>query len=215
MLSNVPLGFIFHSRGDEKDCLLKDGGARAKSVVSFPSQLLCFLPATSSASSLSVCVLRELPWFHQFKLNPSLPDSPSPLLSCGPKHYPPLDSSCNWHGILSSCPFLYLTLQGHLSHSIKVMVTHLSYSQHTVLTLCFPATMAHPQLHLQRTSGPWLFALASTAEHFHIIHLGLLSLHVMLLLQHLHGLSIEQLRVSKVQNKPCHFTVQEISCGTS
>lgn len=168
MLSNLPLGFIFHSRGDEKDCLLKDGRARAESVVSFPSQLLS---ATSSALSISICVLRELPWCHQFKINPSLPDSPSPLLPCGPKYYPPLSSSCNWHGILSSCPFLHLTLQGQLSHSIKVIVTHLFYSQHTVLTLCLPATMAHPQQsNAASTNNIWPLTICSLKHRRALSH---------------------------------------------
>ena len=76
-------------------------------------------------------------------------------------------------------------------------------------------TLSSLTLHLQRASGPRPFALSSTAEHFRIIHLGLLSLHVTFLLQQLQVLSMGKLHVFKVQNKPCHFTFQEISCGTS
>lgn len=132
----------------------------------------CVLFQPHPQHHLYPCVLRELPWSHQFKLNPSLSDCPSPLLPCGPKHYTPLDSSCNGHGILTSCPFLHLTPQGQLSHFIKVIVTHLFQSQHRVLTLCIPATLVPSQQpNTASTKGIWTLIICSQAQQSTAHHL--------------------------------------------
>lgn len=104
-------------------------------------------------------------------------------------------------------PFLHLTPQSHLNHFIKVIVTcfriSIKYSLSVFLLPWF--VFSSLTLHLQRASGPWPFVLRHRA--LCIIHLVLLSLHVMVFLTAAPActLSKQQLYVFKVQKPTLSF----------